>query len=29
MAPLNLGGAMESIKKGVSNATDTVKGWFK
>ncbi len=29
VAPLNLGGAMESIKKGVSNATDTVKGWFK
>jgi len=29
VAPLNLGGAMESIKKGVSSATDTVKGWFK
>ncbi|MDE2418137.1 MAG: hypothetical protein KGN32_10050 [Burkholderiales bacterium] len=29
VAPLNLGGAMDSIKKGVSSATDTVKGWFK
>ena len=31
-APLNLGnsgGGMESIKKGISSATDTVKGWFK
>jgi hypothetical protein len=29
VAPLKLGGAMESIKKGVSSASDTVKGWFK
>ena len=28
-APLNPGGAMDSIKKGLSSATDTVKGWFK
>lgn len=29
VAPLNLGGTMASIKKGMSGAVDTVKGWFK
>ena len=29
VAPLNLGGAVDSVKKGVSSATDAVKGFFK
>lgn len=29
VAPLHLGGTMESIKNGISSATDAVKGWFK
>jgi hypothetical protein len=29
VVPLNLGGAMERIKKDISGAADTVKGWFK
>jgi len=29
VAPLKLGGTMESIKKGFSNASDTFKGWLK